>query len=458
MGSPIRFLRSTLATQHIRLVVNVMLLLGFVFLFCYSLLESDWIGVPVISLGLVVALTANIIRVVEKSNRDFAQFLNNISHDDFTTTSGVSNQAFSGRDFIDAQKALSSKFRKLKADRSAQYQYLRMVVEHVDTALICFDKSGKIEIINKAATSLLNKKYITSLDVVASLNQELADCLTAIHAGETKILKLIIGNQLHQLMLSATEFVLLEKKFKLVSLQNIKHVLDEREIESWQKLIKVLTHEIMNSMTPIVSLSRYIEGVMTDPETVRKLSDKDSEQYRDLQQSIDVIATRSQGLMDFVDSYRSLSNLPTPVLAELSVAALFERIELLLKEKIATAGIKLSTRVEPEKLSMVADVNLMEQMLINLLSNAIDAVAEESAGIVELACRKLDNKIVIQVTDNGCGISRDVIDNIFTPFFTTKETGNGIGLSLSRQLTKLNKGTLAVSSVEGSGSEFTLSF
>ncbi|MCH8175874.1 MAG: ATP-binding protein, partial [Proteobacteria bacterium] len=177
-----------------------------------------------------------------------------------------------------------------------------------------------------------------------------------------------------------------------------------------------------------------------------------------LQQSVDVIASRSQGLMDFVDSYRSLSNLPTPVLAELSVAALFERIELLLKEKIATAGIKLSTRVEPEKLSMVADVNLMEQILINLLSNAIDAVAEESAGIVELACRKLDNKIVIQVTDNGCGISRDVIDNIFTPFFTTKETGNGIGLSLSRQLTKLNKGTLAVSSVEGSGSEFTLSF
>lgn len=458
MGSPLKFLRSTLASQHIRLIVNVMLLLGFVFLFCYSLLESDWIGVPAISLVLVVVLTANIIRIVEKSNRDFAQFLNNISHDDFATTSGVSNQAFSGRDFIDAQKLLSSKFRKLKADRSAQYQYLRMVVEHVDTALICFDNSGKIEIINKAATNLLNKKYIASLDVVASLNQELADALAEIHAGETRVLKLIIDRQLHQLMLSATEFVLREQKFKLVSLQNIKHALDEKEIESWQKLIKVLTHEIMNSMTPIVSLSRYIEGVMMDQETVRKLSDKDSEQYRDLQQSIDVIASRSQGLMEFVDSYRSLSNLPTPVFAELSIAALFTRIELLLNGKITSAGISLSTRVEPEQLSMVADVSLMEQILINLLSNAIDAVSEESIGIVELACRELDNRIVIQITDNGCGISKDLIDNIFTPFFTTKETGSGIGLSLSRQLTKLNRGTLAVSSVEGSGSQFTLTF
>lgn len=458
MASPISSLRKILRTQHVKLVVQVVLLLGFTFSFCYSLLESNWLGVPVISLIIIVILTANIIRVIEKSNRDFAQFLSNISHNDFATFSGSSNQAFSGRDFIDAQKTLASKFRKLKADRSAQYQHLQMVVEHVDTALICFDSNGKIEFINRAATRLLNKKYIANLDVVASLNQELADCLVEIHADETRILKLIIDRQLHQIMLSATEFVLLEKKFKLVSMQNIKHALDEKEIESWQKLIKVLTHEIMNSMTPIVSLSRYIEGVVADKQAVAKLADESSEQYRDLQKSVDAIASRSQGLMDFVDSYRSLSNLPIPVLSELSIVALFERIKLLLKEKIDDAEINFSSAVEPQSLSMVADVNLLEQILINLLSNAIDAVAGNSVRNIELACHQQGNKILMQVTDNGCGISKDVIDNIFTPFFTTKETGNGIGLSLSRQLTRLNKGTLEVSSTAGSGSQFTLTF
>ena len=455
MASLIDMLRS----QHLRLVLQVFLLLDAVFLFCFSILQTNFIGTPIISFGLIVFFTVNIIRLVEKSNRDFAQFLNNVSHNDFTSSSGTLSQGFGARNFVDAQKTLLSKYRKLKADRSAQYEYLNMVVEHVDTALLCFDNEGKIEIINNAASRLLNKKYVSNLNIVAKLNKDLADALWDIRAGDTKVLKIVIDNELHQLILSATEFVLLERKYKLVSLQNIKNALDEREIESWQKLIKVLTHEIMNSMTPIVSLSRYIESVISDKDLRSKLGDENSEQYKDLQQSIDAIASRSQGLMEFVDAYRSLSHFPTPVFDLVNIGALFERIELLLKEKFQDASIQFATKIDPANVSLVADVNFLEQVLINLLSNAIDAVAGRSASTIQLICRqRKDGKVTLQVTDNGCGISKDIIENIFTPFYTTKEKGSGIGLSLSRQLTTLNNGVLSVSSIEGEGSQFSLAF
>ncbi|MCG8412915.1 MAG: HAMP domain-containing histidine kinase [Pseudomonadales bacterium] len=452
-------LTSLLKSQHGRLMFHVALLVGAIFVFCYSLLETDWIGTPIISFFLVAIIVANIVRLVEKSNRDFAQFLNNISHNDFASSSGSSNQGFSTRDFIDAQKTLLGKYRKLKADRSIQTEYLQMVVEHVDAALICFDNEGRIEIINRAAEQLLNKKYISSLNIVAKLNRELADAFWAIRAGETRVLKLVINNEMHQLILTATEFILQERKYKLVSLQNIKSALDEREIESWQKLIRVLTHEIMNSMTPIVSLSRYIGGVVGNEQLTQQLTDHSSEQYRDLRQSIEAIASRSQGLMEFVDSYRSLSNLPEPVFDEVKMTTLFERIELMFKEQMETQSIHFSSEVNPDTATLVVDVKLLEQILINLISNAVDAVAESADKKIQLRCEQnAQGKTKIRVRDNGHGIGKDIIDNIFTPFYTTKEKGSGIGLSLSRQLARLNNGTLAVSSSVGEGTQFILSF
>ena len=452
-------LTNSLKGQHIKLVLQVALLLGSAFLFSYSILETNWIGTPIISLTLMALITINIIRIGERSNRDFAQFLNNVSHNDFSTSTAISAAGPGTRSFVEAQKILLSKYRKLKVDRSVQNQYLQMVVEHVDTALLCFDSDGKIEFINNAATTLLNRKYISSVNIIGKLNKELGDTLKSIHYGDNIVLKTILGNELQSLMLSASEFTLLDKKYKLVSIQNIKSALDEREIESWQKLIKVLTHEIMNSMTPIVSLSHYVKKVIGDPSLVSQLVDEESEQHIDLQNSIEAISSRSQGLMEFVNSYRSLSNLPQPEFADIEIELLFQRISALLKDKLESAHIKFTTLIEPENLTLNGDAKLLEQVLINLVGNAIDAVEKTPSPEIQLLCtRTLAGKISIQVKDNGCGISKKVIDNIFTPFFTTKEQGSGIGLSLSRQLTRLNRGTLSVSSLEDAGSKFTLSF
>lgn len=455
MGS----LTNSLKGQHLKLVLLVTLLVASAFLFSYSILQTNWIGTSIFSLTLIVLFTSNIMRMSEKSHQDFAQFLNNISHNDFSTSTATSTDGSSSKTFIDAQKTLLAKYRKLKADRTIQTQYLQMVVEHVDTALLCFDDSGSIEFINHATSELLNKKNISSINIISKLNKDLGSALKTIRSGDRFVLKTVIANELQSLMLTASEFVLLEKKYKLVSVQNIKNALDEREIESWQKLIKVLTHEIMNSLTPIVSLSHYAKKVVGNTSLMSQLIDETSEQHIDLQQSIEAISSRSQGLMEFVNSYRSLSNLPKPEFSKVEIEPLVQRIRYLLKERLEASTIHFVTQVEPNDLSISADIKFLEQVLINLVGNAIDAVEDtDSPNIDILCCKAPSGRVLIHVKDNGCGISKEVIDNIFTPFFTTKEQGCGIGLSLSRQLTRLNRGTLSVSSLEEAGSRFTLSF
>lgn len=212
-------------------------------------------------------------------------------------------------------------------------------------------------------------------------------------------------------------------------------------------------------MTPIVSLSNHLESVVQEGEVTEKGVTADAEQYRDIVQGIETIAARSQGLLRFVQAYRSLSNLPRPILADVAVENLFQRMATLLEERFASSDIAFRLSVKPQMLSVVADINLIEQILLNLLNNAIDAVAGLSEPCIDLtAFRHEHGRTVIQVTDNGCGIGKAHIDDIFTPFFTTKETGTGVGLSLSRQLARLNHASLTVHSVEGKGSRFQLQF
>lgn len=431
-----------------------------VFVLCYSLLRTEWIGTPILCVTAIMLCTLKLIRMTERSNENFAQFISNISHDDFSSTTAHNGAETSTHLFLQAQKVLLEKYRKLKADRSAQHEYLQLVVEHVDTALVCFDETGKVSIINKAAKDLLRTPYINNIARIEAVSSTLADALRMLKAGEKRVVKLNIGAEAVQLILAATEFRLLDSDQKLVSMQNIQTALDEKEIESWQKLIRVLTHEIMNSMTPIVSLSSHLE-TLTQAGTVSETDVMvDAEDHRDIVQGIASIASRSQGLLRFVQAYRSLSNLPRPVPAVIEIETLFRRLSILLDERFSHAGIQFHHQVKPAKLTVYADINLIEQILLNLLSNAFDAVQGHPDPQIQLLAfrQEASGRVIMQVRDNGAGIAEDKIDDIFTPFFTTKDEGTGVGLSLSRQLARLNNATISVSSVENKGSTFQLIF
>jgi signal transduction histidine kinase len=244
----------------------------------------------------------------------------------------------------------------------------------------------------------------------------------------------------------------------LVSLQNIKSELEEKEMEAWQTLIRILTHEIMNSITPISSLASTTNSILSE-----ELDDGaftlTKEARDDVISAVRTIEKRSHGLMNFVENYRKLTRIPKPDLKVIPVADLFERIASLMKDQIEQSSIDCRISIVPPALKLKADPVLIEQVLINLCKNAVEAVSERSDAVIEMAARS-DNhgKTVIQIADNGQGIEAEVLDKIFIPFFTTKPEGSGIGLSLSKQIMRLHGGTLKASSESGVRTQFTLRF
>ena len=429
-----------------QVLLLITLLFVAAFVLNYAWLNQLWIGIVIICGIAVVALTDRILRVADRSHKSFAQFIRNIAHNDFSTTTALQGDE-STADLLDAQKLLIGKYKQLKADKSAQHEYLRMVIEHVDTALLCFDEFGKMVIANRAAKETLQTSSLINLSQVALVSGALENALQSLKPGKSRLLKTVISGETAQLLLAAREFKLLGKDHKLVSMQNIQSAIDETEIASWQKLIKVLTHEIMNSMTPIVSLSSHLEKNLPEDEN------------SDIELGIRSIASRSQGLLKFVESYRSLSNLPAPAPSELRVADLLNDIQLLTTSQVSEKGATLTVDVAPSDLTIIADRHQIEQILLNLVSNAADAITGSAIRQIQIRAY-MDNRQrpVIQVSDSGCGIPDRQSTDIFTPFFTTKETGTGIGLSLSRQLARLNHASLGVQSEIGKGSAFYVVF
>ena len=256
-----------------------------------------------------------------------------------------------------------------------------------------------------------------------------------------------------------TKFELLGKTYSLVSFQNIRDELESRELDSWQKLIKVLTHEIMNSVTPIVSLSTVIKQALVDNSGQLRIATLSNEETTDLVRSLLAIETRGNGLVGFVQSYNNFANVPKPYFTAVPVAALLERICQLLQHDMERAGIVLQTSCEPANLSLWADARQVEQILINLIKNAREAIGSRANGHISLSATiNRSNEVKITVGDDGEGIAVNKLQDIFIPFYTSKKEGSGIGLSISRQLTLANKGHISVSSQVGIGTEFSLVF
>jgi signal transduction histidine kinase len=279
-------------------------------------------------------------------------------------------------------------------------------------------------------------------------------------AGDKNLIKIFLEDELIQLSVNATEFRMRGEEYVLVSLQNIHPELEEKEIESWQRLIRVLTHEIMNSITPISSLASTVQEMLVNPETDKiEMGQLTEEDLESIHSAMSTIESRSKGLLNFVEIYRNLTRIPKPNFRYFAIRELFDKAHELLKPKLDKHNIKCVCKVFPDELMLLADPDLVDQVLINLLLNAIDAVKEkQDAQIAITASTNLNNRISIEIADNGSGIKPDLMDKIFMPFFTSKNEGSGIGLSLSRQIMQMHKGAISVKSKPEEGTVFTLTF
>ncbi|TGE23493.1 sensor histidine kinase [Hymenobacter metallicola] len=440
-------------------------LFGLLALLCAGLYaqQQQAYGLLVSAGALLVFAVWELARYVTRNHRALADYLLAVQYRDFAQHYNEEHADLSLRPLYKAFNQLNATFRQLSAERAAQFTYLQTVLQLIDTGIISYDAVGQVEWLNEAFKQTLELPYLKNIQALQKRLPVLYEAIRQLPPGAPPVVvKLVVGTKTMQLLLSATRFRLPGGEFTLVAFKNVSDTLDETETAAWQKLLRVMTHELMNSVAPIASLAdslrRHLQHELDQPpRTVPASSDPGL--LADVAEGISIIQHRSEGLLRFAQVYRDLSTVSAPVLATVSVQELFANLCGLMAPQLRQAGIDLQTSVQPPGLQLQADSQLLEQVLINLLLNAMYAVQECAQPSIHLrALLSESGRVLIEVADTGRGIAPEVLDSIFIPFFTTRRDGSGIGLTLAKQIMHLHHGSIKVQSAEGQGAVFRLEF
>lgn len=441
----------------IGLLGRILLLSGSIFFLSYAVLD-DW-GVFLTSLLLILVIfqLTFTVRYSEGSIKKVRTFLDNIKQDKYSQLYPVK---FDGTEIDDLHiefNAILAKLKEDQAEKEANYQYFRSVFKHLPIGLISYRETGEIQLVNTAAKRILGMDDLTTISQIQSINLELHLAIQQLRTGGSELITIAHPDGIMQLSVYVIELMMRGEKFKLVSLQNIQSELEEKEMEAWQNLVKILTHEIMNSIAPISSLAGTLKSELE--EKIDQNLPLNTSEMEDCQLGLTTIEKRSQGLIEFVSEFRSLANIPAPKFERIEIAELFGQLEILLQHQLESQEITLIQELNPPDLILFADQYQIEQVMINLLQNAIQALEDAlTKQIVLRAFIDESGKIILEVTDTGKGIEEEALSKIFIPFFTTKSKGSGIGLSLSKQIMRRHKGNIQVRSQISEGSTFKLIF
>jgi two-component system nitrogen regulation sensor histidine kinase NtrY len=413
----------------------------------------------VLVLVLVVFSLVDFYNFHRKAQREVEQFVESIHYRDFSRYFDVKEAPVELQSLRQGFNEINSTFKLISRERETQFQYLQKILELVNTGILSYEnKSGEIGWMNEAIKTMLGVPYLKSISSLERRDPLLYHEILNLRPGDSKIVSLTREKSVFKTLLAATAFQTDGRVYKLIAFQDVNEALDETEAKAWQRLLSVMTHEIMNSVAPISSLAETM--LFRLRETSRMLQGQGQDgALEDLELGIGTIRRRSEGLLKFAETYRSLNKITTLNLKKVYARDLFENLHVLMEPTLEQKHIELEIIMLDPDISLEADSALIEQVLINLLVNAIDAVKERPEPTITLSATMGPNgKAIIKVGDNGMGMSPEVMDNIFIPFFSTKKTGSGIGLSLCKQILLLHKGNIQVSSMEGVGSSFMLHF
>jgi nitrogen fixation/metabolism regulation signal transduction histidine kinase len=401
----------------------------------------------------------NLVKYLNTTNRKLSFFLESIENEDSTLliTANEPNQPI--RELYQSLNKVNRQIQQVRIENRQQEQYFQTLLEQVATGIITFDSKGFVLHANQATRKMLGVHVLTHINQLERINSNLFQAVKNIRPFEQKLISVTGERGTIQLSLKATSFKSKENSLTLISLQDIRHELDEKELDSWMKLIRVLMHEIMNSIAPITSLSESLCNYYTVNGRIVLPHEVDEATIQTTVRGLNVIKEQGNGLMQFVESYRKLSGLPKPVKRIFKVEELFNRIKILYASLEGSDKVGLAVKLSNPAMELFADENLVAQVLVNLLKNAVQANEKSPSGKVQLVAGINANQLPeIRVADNGPGIPTEIIDQIFVPFFTTRENGSGIGLSLSRQIMQLHGGTLQVYSIPNKETAFSLIF
>jgi two-component system, NtrC family, nitrogen regulation sensor histidine kinase NtrY len=411
----------------------------------------------IIIVPVIIFQLLEIFKFLKTTQDEVTDFVESVHYRDFSRHFDVSHAPVELQPLRKGFNEINSAIKVISRERETQYQYLQKILELVDTGILSYETaSGNITWMNESLKKMLQIPYLKTLDSLAKRDHELYEEIKAIKAGENKVVTLNRDKNSFRTLLSATAFQTDGLIYKLIAFQNVHEALDENESQAWKKLLSVMTHEIMNSVAPISSLADTLKN------RIRQASEEKNNgvtSMEDIELGINTIKRRSEGLLKFAETYRNLNKVTNPNLKAIPVMDLFENLHHLMEPTLVQKHIELEVVMKDPGLVVDADLNLIEQVMINLLVNAIDAVKDkEHPRIILSAEKNKGSRTEIRVADNGYGMSAEVMENIFVPFFSTKKTGSGIGLSLCKQIMMLHKGNIQVQSREGEGSVFTLLF
>jgi len=412
---------------------------------------------------LVIALIVVAVQLVDfynfhrKAQQEVEQFVESIHYRDFSRYFDVKEAPLELQSLRQGFNEINSTFKLISREKETQYQYLQKILELVNTGILSYEnKSGEIGWMNESFKNMLGVPYLKTIGSLERRDAALYQEILNLRPGDNKIISITKDSNTFKTLMAATAFQTDSRVYKLIAFQDVNEALDETEAKAWQKLLSVMTHEIMNSVAPISSLAETMLHRLQ--ESVRMLEGQPGA-LEDLELGIGTIRRRSEGLLKFAETYRNLNKITTLNLTRVFARDLFENLHHLMQPTLDQKRIELDILLIDPDLSLEADINLIEQVLINLVVNAIEAVKDKEEPLITLSAYAASNgRAIIRVSDNGLGMSPEVIENIFIPFFSTKKNGSGIGLSLCKQILLLHKGNIQVQSVEGTGSAFILHF
>jgi len=438
-----------------RLVIIMLCLMTLAFLFT----RPGYYSATALTLLVIISLTWEVSRFVSKTNQEISRFLDAARYADFGQRFSLGRMGAGFGEMGEIFTDILSRFREYRTDQESELKHLKALLEHVPVPLISVHVDSRLEFWNNAARRLFGMAHVSRIEDLEQFGTDFLEQIATVQPGEKRLVSFNMDNMERRLTIAVSQIIVEGKAERLISLQDIQSELDGIQLEAWQDLVRVLTHEIMNSITPVASLAK------TAVELVDEISDKINDhpdvidELDDVRDAVSTVANRSDGLMKFVSSYRRLTRLPPPTKTQFRLDDLFADVVKLATVTWDEKSLALVTHIEPSELDLTADREMVEQILINILQNSEQALVDLPDKQVSLTAHlNKRGHVTIEIEDNGPGIPEDITKKIFVPFFTTKREGSGVGLALSRQVMIAHGGSISVSPSDQDGARFTLIF
>lgn len=441
------------------------MILLFCVLFSYFIVRNIWFSSAGVAI-LIVLQVYFLIRYVNNTNYALVKFLDALKTEDYSVYFSPSKKGDSFAKVYDDFNLIIKIFKRNKIEKEAQYKYFKYILEHVNLGIISIKKEdlfqeqaeSELLFLNKAACDILQQPQHKYWHRIAKNLPWFEEEVKKLAKGGKSLVD--FGDDLirKQLSLEVIEIQLLSAPYLIIAFQDIRSEIEQKEIEAWHNVIRILAHEMLNSFTPVSSLASTIKSMTEEDGRPINVNELDDEDIRDINMAATTIKKRSDGLLVFVKDYRTISNVPIPQIQPVNVKKFLSEIEVLMSSNATKAGVDMNILPIPANASIKIDRKLIEQVLINLINNSIHALEGIKDPVIKLSCLVEQEKTLILVSDNGMGIEENIMNQIFIPFYTTKKNGSGIGLSLSKNILKKHGGNLLVSSEVGLYTTFTLVF